>query len=319
MDEDLANLGFLFRLVILRHSARIITLALATLVLAGCSVNHFVINKASDALADGGSAFASDEDPELIRAAAPFSLKLMESLLSQNPKHRGLLLAASSGFTQYAFAFVQQDADEIEERDVKASVYMRERARRFYTRARDYGLRGLDSAHPGFLSTLRANSTSALSTTSVDDVALLYWTGVSWAAVISLSKDNPDVIADLPLVEALIYRALKLDESFDQGAIHGFLISYEISRPASGRDAESRVRKHFERTVELTQGQRVAPYVALAEAVSVTKQDRAEFEALLHQALAINVEARPEWKLSNIVMQRRARWLLSRTDQLFSE
>ena len=296
-----------------------LTALLFALFFTGCSFNSLVTNKVGDAVANGGNTYAKDDDPELIRAATPFSLKLMESLLDQNPKHRGLLLAASSGFTQYTYVFVQQDADEVEERDVKAAANMRERARHLYIRARDYGLRGLDSAHPRFISTLRTNSASALSATSSDDVALLYWTGVSWAAVISVSKDNPESIADLPSVEALIYRALELNERFDHGAIHGFLISYEMSRPAAGRDAESRSRKHFERTVELTQGQQVAPYVALAEAVSVAKQDRAEFEALLHRALAINVETRPEWKLANIVMQRRARWLLARTDQLFSE
>lgn len=296
-----------------------LTTLLFALFINGCSVNGYVVNKAGDALADGGNTYAKDDDPELIRAATPFSLKLMESLLEQNPKHRGLLLAASSGFTQYAYAFVQQDADEVEERDVKAAANMRERARHLYIRARDYGLRGLDAAHPGFISTLRTNPTLALNATSAKDVALLYWTGASWAAAISLSKDNPEAIAELPLVEALIYRSLEINESFDHGAIHDFLISYEMSRPAGGRDAESRVRKHFERAVELTQGQQAAPYVALAEAVCVAKQDRAEYEALLHRALAINVEARPEWKLANVVMQRRARWLLARTDQLFSE
>jgi hypothetical protein len=55
----------------------------------------------------------------------------------------------------------------------------------------------------------------------------------------------------------------------------------------------------------------------LAEAVSVNRQDREEFESLLKQALAIDPGARPEWRLSNIVMQRRARWLLSREDELF--
>ena len=47
------------------------------------------------------------------------------------------------------------------------------------------------------------------------------------------------------------------------------------------------------------------------------KQDLEQFEALLHQALAINPDAKPEWRLVNLVMQRRAKWLLSRTDQLF--
>ena len=42
-----------------------------------------------------------------------------------------------------------------------------------------------------------------------------------------------------------------------------------------------------------------------------------EFKELLNRALAINPDAKPEWRLVNLVMQRRARWLLSRTDELF--
>jgi len=287
--------------------------------LNGCSFNSLVTNKVGDAVANGGSSYARDDDPELIRAATPFSLKLTESLLDQNPTHRGLLLAAAGGFTQYTYAFVQQDADEIEEHDVKAAANLRDRARRLYTRARDYGLRGLDSAHPGLARALSSNPAIAVRETSVDDVALLYWTAVSWAAVIALSKDNPEAIADLPSVDALIFRALDLNEGFNDGAIHTFLISYEMGRPTGGRDAESRARKHFERAIELTQGQQVAPYVAYAETVCVAKQDRAQFEILLRRALAVDVGAHPDWKLANIVMQRRARWLLARTDRLFSQ
>ena len=301
-----------------RPLIRAVTALLLAVLVNGCSINSLVTDKVADSVANGGGSYAKDDDPELIRAATPFSLKLMESLLSQNPEHRGLLLATASGFTQYTYVFVQQDADEVADSDVKAAANLRERARRLYMRARDYGLRGLDSEHPGLVRALRQSPSLALRATSVDDVAFLYWTGVSWAAVISLSKDNPESIADLPVVEALIYRALDLNESFDHGAIHNFLISYEMSRPG-GRDAESRARRHFDRAVELTQGQQVAPYVALAEAVCVAKQDRVQFEALLHRALAINVETRPEWKLANVVMQNRARWLLARTDQLFSE
>jgi predicted anti-sigma-YlaC factor YlaD len=59
------------------------------------------------------------------------------------------------------------------------------------------------------------------------------------------------------------------------------------------------------------------PMVSFAEAVCVQKQDQKQFENLLHQALAINPDAKPEWRLVNLIMQRRAKWLLSRTDQLF--
>lgn len=88
---------------------------------AGCSLKRLAVNRVGDALAGGGTTFAADDDPELVRAAVPFSLKLMESLLAESPRHQGLLLAACSGFTEYAYAFVQQDADELEDQDFTAA------------------------------------------------------------------------------------------------------------------------------------------------------------------------------------------------------
>ena len=112
-------------------------------------------------------------------------------------------------------------------------------------------------------------------------------------------------------------RALSLDESFGNGAIHSFLITYEMSRPGGAGDPAARSRQQFERAVELTQGLQAGPMVSYAEAVCVQKQDLKQFETLLQQALTLNPEVKPEWRLVNLVMQRRAKWLLSRTDQLF--
>ena len=39
----------------------------------------------------------------------------------------------------------------------------------------------------------------------------------------------------------------------------------------------------------------------MATTVSESKQDSDEFESLLKKALAVDPEARPEWKLSNVV------------------
>ncbi len=283
---------------------------------AGCSVNQLVVNKLGNALAQGGGVFASDNDPELIKDAVPFSLKLMESLLEKSPQHRGLFFATSSGFTQYAYAFIQQDADEVEARDVDASMVLRNRARRLYLRARDYALRGLDAAHPGFSARLRLEPAAAVGQLQKADVPLAYWAAVSWAAAIGVIKNDTDLIADLPRVDALIARALELDESYDHGAIHSFLITFEMTRPGDVGQLASRARAHFARAVDLTGGHQAGPYVSLAESVAIPDQNRKEFESLLHQALAIDPDARPEWRLANLVIQRRARWLLSRADDL---
>ena len=117
----------------------------------------------------------------------------------------------------------------------------------------------------------------------------------------------------------MIDRALELNEAWDAGAIHTFLISYELVRQGRKDDPVARSQAQFDRAVQLSGGQLAAPYVVMAESVAVSRQDRKQFESLLKQALAIDVNARPDWRLSNIVMQQRARWLLSRTDELIAQ
>ena len=67
----------------------------------------------------------------------------------------------------------------------------------------------------------------------------------------------------------------------------------------------------------LSQGRRASAHVAYAEAVAIPNQDRTEFMALMHKALAVDLEADPEHRLMNIIAQRRARWLLEHIDELF--
>jgi len=298
---------------------RVLAVLILSIATAGCSVRRFAVNRVGDAIAGSGTTFASDDDPDLIESAVPFGLKLTESLLAESPRHRGLLLAACGNFTQYAYAFVAEDADEIEDQDLDKAMALRARARRLYLRARDYGLRGLELRHPDFSKAIRADPKAAVALTKRSDVPFLYWTAASWGLAISISKDIPDLVADQPQVEALIDRALALQEDYDFGAIHSFLITYEASRLAGVGEFPDRSRKHFQRAMGLSGGKLAGPLVALAETVSVHEQNRKEFQSLLEQALAIDVDARPEWRLNNLVTQRRARWLLKRTDQLFVE
>jgi predicted anti-sigma-YlaC factor YlaD len=80
-----------------------------------------------------------------------------------------------------------------------------------------------------------------------------------------------------------------------------------------------RARQAFERAVLVSGGRRAAPYVTLAETVCVGEQNRAEFERLLGQALAIDTSRAGPERLGNLIAQKRARWLLARADELFIE
>ena len=69
-------------------------------------------------------------------------------------------------------------------------------------------------------------------------------------------------------MEALIDRALELDEGYGNGAIHSFLITYKMSRQGAPGDPETRARLHFGRAMALFEENNAGPLVTLAEAVS---------------------------------------------------
>ena len=299
------------------RTASLLLALVGALALPGCA--KMVASSLGDALASESVVYAGDDDVALVGAAIPFGLKTMESVLEQVPEHRPLLTATARGFTQFAYVYVQLPADELEALDVAAAYDERTRARRLYLRARDYGLRALGFDDRPTRERLYAAPGEALAETTLDDVAALYWTAIAWSAAISLGKDHAALIADLPIVDAMVARASMLDADFDDGGLHTFLIAYEMARPGGGRETEAIARSHFRRALALTGGERVAPYVAMAESVSLPRGERREFTELLEQALAVDADARIEWRLANHVMQQRARWLLANVDTYFLE
>src|SRR5262249_19886166 len=131
-------------------------------------------------------------------------------------------------------------------------------------------------------------------------------------------KEDSELTADQGQAEALMRRALALDETYDHGALHDFFISWEGRGEAVG-GAFERARAHLERAEALAGDRRASALVNFAETVAVARQDRREFEAMLKKALAVDPGSVPDMRLANLVYQKRARWLLGRADDLFVE
>ena len=87
------------------------------------------------------------------------------------------------------------------------------------------------------------------------------------AAAISLAKGRTDLVVDLPIVRAMLERALVLDEGWSNGSLHELMITIESQGEAFG-GSEARARQHFDRAVALQMGRSPGPYVALAMNVS---------------------------------------------------
>jgi predicted anti-sigma-YlaC factor YlaD len=285
----------------------------------GCSLKTTAVKAMANSLSDTGDVFSRDDDPDLIRDATPFALKLYESLLESVPTHVPLLISTCGGFTQYGYAFLESTADEHDETQHEAAKALRERALKHYLRGRGYCLRAMDARFgAGTSQRLLQDPVAAVAQAKRADVPLLYWTAASWGAAISLGIDRPELAVDFPSVRALADRALALDDTWNKGALHEMMISLDSLPEALGGSAE-RAREHFRKAVEIQNGLSPGPYVSLATGQAVPAQNREEFEQLLNAALAIDPERDPSNRLATLVTQRRARALLGHIDQKFSQ
>jgi hypothetical protein len=261
----------------------------------------------ANAVSATANAYARDNDPEFVRVGAPATLKMAEMLLDQAPRHPGLLLTACSGFTQYAYAFLQVEAELLAPANPAEARTLRGRASRMYERARDYCLRGLEISLPGIRASLLAGKVQGLGAAGVGDVPLLYWTAASWGGTLAVADFAILRTGEISSIRALLERALALEPSWQSGVLHELMIGVE-GLPSLLGGSRQRARGHFEQAVSLSKGESAFPYVTLATSVS----EPAEVERLLKAALAIDVGRRPEIRLANLIAQKRARYLLSR-------
>jgi predicted anti-sigma-YlaC factor YlaD len=189
---------------------------------------------------------------------------------------------------------------------------------KLYLRAKGYCLRALELRYPGIGKKLLADPVAALAKAAKKDVELLYWSASSWGSAMSLGKDQPDLVIDFPIVRALADRALALDPEWSNGSIHELFITLDSQPEALGGSPEG-ARQHFAEAIRIQKGQLPGPYLELAEGQSVFNQDRAEFEKLIQQALALDVNVQPSVRLVSLLMQARARGMLEHIDDLFSK
>lgn len=264
-------------------------LLLMPLLLVGCSVRPLAVRALADELAAQGQ--LPEDDLVLARDAAPFYLKLSEAVLAQAPAHLPLATAVTANFTQYAYAFVAFEAEKLEAEDARGARQLRERAARLYRRAQQHGVAALGNAP------LRR-----------EQVALAYWTAAAWSAWISLAKDQPDTVADLPLALRLAESAFALDPDHGEGQLATLLAQLEASRPGGSL---AKAQAYFARA--RAAGPR-HPGVALAEAETLAATDRDRHEALLREALAL---AAGRKDLPGQLALQRAQWLLSTLDDRF--
>jgi len=288
--------------------------------LSGCGlIKGIAINNVASMLSESGTSVTSDNDPDLVGEAIPTTLKVYEALLESAPTNTDLLMATCRISTEYAYGYLQSEADrlgELEHHD--EVVQLRDRALKMYLRGKGYCVRGLEVKFHSITAQLVTDPDAAVKRIkNKKDVELVYWTAASWGGAISLGRDKPAIFADFPAMRALAERTLALDDTWNEGAPHELMITLD-SLPATLGGDPAKARAEFTRAVELQKGLSPGPYLALALGVSQPAQDKKEFVDLLNQALAIDPDKDPDNRLVTLLEQRLARALLTQLDALFA-
>ncbi|MFQ6607061.1 MAG: TRAP transporter TatT component family protein [Fidelibacterota bacterium] len=265
----------------------------------------------------GCSAHILKHHPHLAQRVFEKKLSKSEKQVQKYPKDRTVLLEICKNLTQYSYVFVLRQAEILQDEDFMESRKYRLQANGLFRKAYEYGLESLEIIHPGFRDSFYRDGGIILKEITKEEIDYLYWIAAALGGMISTAKGDPYAIADLPKVGYLIDRALELDEAYEKGSLHEFLISFTLSRPDAPPNAIDVAKHHFDRAVELSEGNRASAFVSYAESICILEQNRKEFLVMLDRALAVDVNMDRDLKLANIVAQERAEWLKERVDDLF--
>ncbi|MBI3012065.1 MAG: hypothetical protein HYY63_00390 [Elusimicrobia bacterium] len=271
---------------------------------SACSLKTIALRSTVSLLENGTNSFYEESDLLFAEQSLVSQLKLAEILLQNDPFQPQLVLQAAQGFGAYSFLF-------LEEREP-------ERARIFYDRGAKIGLRLLEKKSGAKFLRMEPNHLErVLSQFKKQDVPLLFWTAYCWGGLIQVSREQPELLAQLPAVLRIMQRVQELDPNYFYGGPSLFLGSYYGAMPAAFGGDSQKSKTHFEKAVSISQRRFLMGLVLYAQYVGIPAQRKDLFKSLLAEVVSFNLENFPEQRLSNTVAQERAKRLLENADEFF--
>tara|TARA_Y100000588_G_scaffold214901_1_gene228813 strand:+ start:36140 stop:36994 length:855 start_codon:yes stop_codon:yes gene_type:complete len=262
------------------------------------------------------STYIFSHHPQLSERYYLIKVKKALKKAEKNPTNSEYLFQAQKLLTQYGYAFQLEEAERYLYKNIFLSKKAYENASKSFIKAVEYGKNNLRIFYPEIDKWL-LNPKNKKIIFNPKHVAYLYWTAASIGGLIKSSKGAPETIVLFPQIGFLLKQALEINPAWDNGAIFTALISYSMSEYPLTDEKKKNVKTYFDEVIKYSEGKSAAPYVTYAESVSVKAQDREEFIYLLNQALVISYTENDELNLENHISQIRAKWLLSRIDELF--
>jgi len=271
----------------------------------GCfSSQQIVAEKAPALFREVALSANRQSDVTLVRQGIPSYLMLIDGMIQSNPDNKDLLLAGAQAYAAYA-SVLEEDEQE--------------RAAHLNEKAKKYALQALESTPPfqDALSKPMDVFQKRLEQTGKRDVPTLFWVANIWGGWIAGSTEGAEAMADLPWVEALIERVLRLDPGYYYGGAHLFKAVLSSARPEQFGGNLKKAEEHFQKAREYGQGKFLMTDVYYAQYYARQTLNRDLFVNTLKRVLESPANAEPDLTLANTLAQRRAKKLLAQVDEFF--
>lgn len=281
------------------------TLTLIPLFLFSGCIQRIAVNSVGGIVVEGFDALTEESDLEFAGQALPANLKLLEVMLKNSPDNERLLKLLAEGYASYALGWVE-DVDV-------------ERARVFYLRARDFGMRAVqqDSDMKKALTGSADELKAVLAKKSAEHVPGVFWTAFAWGGYLNITLTDPDAIAAIPTIETMMNFVAEKDSAFYFGGAHLFLGTLYGSRSKFlGGDPE-KSKLHFEKALRINGEKFLMTHVYYAKSYAVQTLNDTLFEELLTKVETTSLEVLPTFRLGNAIAKKKAKALLARKEELF--
>ena len=299
---------------------RLFSVSVAVFLASGCSLKRIAVNQTAEILADAGGAFNQETDLEFAAAAIPASIKTAEGFLQAHPTQPILLKVVAEGYVNYGVGFLEDEAEALQEDDPDQAAHLRRRAREFYRRSRNYGIRLIRTQLPELADALEARkmpSDELLAEVGKDEMPGLFWTGMAWITFINQSKMYPEEIVHLPIAKRILHRCIEVDETYFHAGALMTLAAVDSGVPQALGGSPVEATKKFKRVMEITKGEHLMSYVLYGRYVGLQTGDKELYVSQMKKVLAANPDVNKDLALANRLAQKRARRYLAEADDLF--
>ena len=240
-------------------------------------------------------------------------IKRLEKKETSFQKNRDLIKTK----VEYSYGVILEHNDRIIEDDYLSTIKNNEKAYKIFKEVEQLCLINLNS------SDLKLDDWMELLYESYfekDNVFELYYLAASLGGAIKTSQGDPKELINFPKIGKLLKRAINMDPKWNNGALQSAMMNYTASRMDLTKEViKDTVNFYFNKARDYSNSLDASIFVSYAELIHKPDQNKIDFIKTLEKSLSINTKKDSYFKISNIIAQKRAKWLLSNLENYFIE